>query len=93
MRYLTLALCAAFASLILFFSQSMAQVVVPTKMNVELQDLSKEARKEVECLAQNMYFEAGQEPREGKLGVAFVTHNRMMISKERYILLLRRWLS
>ena len=67
MRYLTLALCAAFASLILFFSQSMAQVVVPTKMNVELQDLSKEARKEVECLAQNMYFEAGQEPREGVL--------------------------
>jgi hypothetical protein len=27
---------------------------------------------------QNMYFEAGQEPREGQLGVAFVTHNRMM---------------
>ena len=78
MRFLTLALCAAFASFILFFSHSMAQVVVPTKMNVELQDLSKEARKEVECLAQNMYFEAGQEPREGKLGVAFVTHNRMM---------------
>ena len=48
MRYLTLALCAAFASFVLFFSQSMAQIVVPTKMNVELQDLTKEARAEVE---------------------------------------------
>ena len=28
--------------------------------------------------AQNMYFEAGHEPKEGQLGVAFVTHNRMM---------------
>jgi spore germination cell wall hydrolase CwlJ-like protein len=81
MRYLTLTLCAAFASLILFFSQSMAQIVVPTKMNVELQDLSKEARKEVECLAQNMFFEAGQEPRQGQLGVAFVTHNRLISGK------------
>lgn len=81
MRYLTLALCAAFASLILFFGQSMAQIVVPTKMNVELQDLSKEARQQVECLAQNMFFEAGQEPRQGQLGVAFVTHNRVLSGK------------
>lgn len=81
MRFLTLALCAAFASFILFFSHSMAQVVVPTKMNVELQDLTKEARQEVECLAQNMFFEAGQEPREGQLGVAFVTHNRVLNGK------------
>jgi len=81
MRFLTLALGAVFASLILFFSQSMAQIVVPTKMNVELQDLSKEARQEVECLAQNMFFEAGQEPRQGQLGVAFVTHNRVLSGK------------
>ena len=50
MRYLTLALCAVFASLILFFSQSMAQIVVPTKMNVELQDLSKEEGKKLNAL-------------------------------------------
>ena len=81
MRFLTLALCAAFASFVLFFSQSMAQIVVPTKMNVELQDLTKEARAEVECLAQNMFFEAGQEPKQGQLGVAFVTHNRMVSGK------------
>jgi hypothetical protein len=67
MRFLTLALCAAFASFILFFSHSMAQVVVPTKMNVELQDLTKEARAEVECLAQNMYFEAGRNPDKDNL--------------------------
>ena len=78
MRYLTLALCAAFAGFIFFIGQSAAQIVVPTRMNVELQDLTKDARKEVECLAQNMYFEAGHEPKEGQLGVAFVTHNRMM---------------
>ena len=63
MRYLTLALCAAFAGFIFFIGQSAAQIVVPTRMNVELQDLTTDARKEVECLAQNMYFEAGHEPK------------------------------
>ena len=81
MRFLTLLLCACFASFILFFGQTMAQIVVPTKLNVELRDLTKEARTEIECLAQNIYFEAAQEPREGQIAVAQVTRNRMISGK------------
>ena len=33
--------------------------------------------KEVECLARNIYFEAGSEPRNGKIAVAEVTMNRV----------------
>lgn len=32
---------------------------------------------EVECLAKNIYFEAGHEPEEGKIAVAQVTKNRV----------------
>ena len=33
--------------------------------------------REVECLARNIYFEAGSEPRNGKIAVAEVTMNRV----------------
>lgn len=37
--------------------------------------------KETECLAKNIYFEAGSEPVEGKLAVAQVTRNRVKSGK------------
>ena len=37
----------------------------------------KRVRDEVECLARNIYFEAGAEPRAGKIAVAEVTMNRV----------------
>lgn len=40
--------------------------------------LSKSERKEVECLAQNIYYEAAGEPRLGWLAVASVTMNRLI---------------
>lgn len=39
-------------------------------------DLTKEARKQVDCLAENIYHEAGYEPEVGKKAVALVTLNR-----------------
>lgn len=39
--------------------------------------LSKPLQKQVDCLADNIYFEAGQEDREGKVAVAMVTMNRL----------------
>jgi spore germination cell wall hydrolase CwlJ-like protein len=39
--------------------------------------LTKEVKKQVTCLAENIYFEAGHEPQEGKKAVAFVTINRV----------------
>ena len=48
---------------------------------VEFLNLSYEKKqavmKEVECLARNIYFEAGGEPRAGKIAVAEVTMNRV----------------
>jgi spore germination cell wall hydrolase CwlJ-like protein len=39
--------------------------------------LSKPVQKQVDCLAENIYFEAGSEAREGKVAVAMVTLNRL----------------
>jgi len=40
-------------------------------------DNKKKVLREVECLAKNIYFEAGSEPRAGKIAVAEVTMNRV----------------
>jgi spore germination cell wall hydrolase CwlJ-like protein len=40
-------------------------------------DRKQKVMREVECLARNIYFEAGGEPRAGKIAVAEVTMNRV----------------
>ena len=40
--------------------------------------LTKDAQKQVTCLAENIYFEAAHEPTQGKMAVAFVTINRVL---------------
>ena len=39
--------------------------------------LSSADKKQIECLAENIYFEAKSEPREGQVAVAMVTMNRL----------------
>lgn len=39
--------------------------------------LTKVEKQQVECLAQNIYYEAGYEPTKGKIAVAMVTLNRV----------------
>ena len=39
--------------------------------------LTRDAQKQVTCLADNIYFEAAHEPLDGKKAVAFVTINRV----------------
>ena len=39
--------------------------------------LTKVEKQQVECLAQNVYYEAGYEPTKGKIAVAMVTLNRV----------------
>jgi len=45
-------------------------------VNVQYTQLTKEARKQVDCLADNIYYEAGHEPMQGRFAVAMVTMNR-----------------
>ena len=44
--------------------------------DVSYNELTKDAKKQVDCLAENIYHEAGYEPEEGKIAVALVTMNR-----------------
>lgn len=48
----------------------------PLILDVGYLQLSKESRRQVDCLAQNIYHEAGNEPEKGKIAVALVTMNR-----------------
>ena len=45
-------------------------------LKVSYEDLNRTARLQVDCLAQNMYFESGWEPVDGQIAVAMVTINR-----------------
>ena len=66
MRYITLLLCSIFAAFILYVGHAAANIRIPVTPQVQLEDLTPHARAEVECLAQNMYFEAGKEPKDRK---------------------------
>lgn len=46
-------------------------------MQIDYSDLTPAAKMQVDCLAANIYHEAGFESQEGKQAVAFVTLNRM----------------
>ena len=46
-------------------------------IDVTYTQLTKEAKTQVDCLAENIYYEAGYEPRDGKIAVAMVTLNRV----------------
>ena len=46
-------------------------------IEVEYTQLTSEARKQVDCLADNIYYEAGFEPQNGRVAVGLVTLNRV----------------
>lgn len=54
----------------------------PKLLDVEYTELTKEARKQVDCLAENIYHEARAEPAKGQIAVALVTMNR--VNDERF---------
>ena len=47
------------------------------KISVSHDSLTQHARNQVECLADNIFFEAAYEPLEGQVAVAIVTFNRV----------------
>ena len=46
-------------------------------IDVRYEQLTKDAKKQIDCLADNIYHEAGYEPDQGKIAVALVTMNRV----------------
>jgi len=53
-----------------------SSVAAERPLKVRYEDLNRNARQQVDCLAQNMYFESGWEPEDGQIAVAMVTINR-----------------
>ena len=62
---------------ILSFSFVMANQNKSMPYKAYYNNLTADAKKEIECLAENIYFEAAYEPEKGKIAVAFVTLNRV----------------
>lgn len=78
LRIFFIAICISIAALIMHYGQAMSNTIrhdMPT--NVEYHDLSDPVKKEIDCLADNIYFESAHESTTGKIGVAFVTMNRV----------------
>lgn len=48
-----------------------------TIINVPYNFLNVSEKKEIDCLTDNIYYEAGYEPKEGRIAVAVVTLNRV----------------
>lgn len=46
-------------------------------IDVQYTQLTKDTKKQIDCLADNIYHEAGYEPEQGKIAVALVTLNRV----------------
>ena len=63
--------------IVLGFSSVMATQINPMPLKIGFQDLSPKAKLQVECLAQNMYFESGHESEKGQIAVGMVTMNRV----------------
>ena len=57
------------------------QIVSLESADIKLHHLTSDAKREIACLAENIYFEAAHEPEAGQLAVAFVTMNRVNSGK------------
>lgn len=75
------------SSLLVVFSLLLLtiNIVLPTSRNIAqeviIADVGPEFNKELNCLAENIYYESASEPFEGKLAVAQVTINRVNSGK------------
>lgn len=76
-KYSTLLFSIIF-SIVVIFSGYNLSTSYTLPVNVKYQDLSKPVQKQVNCLAENILFEAGHEGKAGQVAVAMVTLNRVV---------------
>lgn len=82
MQYRSIAIIGAVVLSLLIVSISVAmpktQGIYQVPYNtIKYHQLSKDTKKQIDCLAKNMYHEAAYEPKEGWIAVAMVTLNRV----------------
>lgn len=70
-------ICLILFAAVKFTKHEVEAAPTPTKITIPYTSLSSKTQKEMVCLAENIYFEARNEPIEGQFGVAFVTMNRV----------------
>jgi len=70
---ITMCMVALITGFVLQATGNATQLIYKANFNM----LSADAKQQVECLAENIYFEAGHEPKLGQVAVAFVTINRV----------------
>lgn len=75
MRLRTYVLVALF--LVSFIVATLPAFTAEKIIEVQYTQLTPAAKKQIDCLADNIYFEAGSEPTNGKVAVALVTMNRV----------------
>ena len=80
LKSITLSFCVA-VSLVMVTMFMVEETKYSLPFKTYYSSLTPDARQEVECLAENIYFESAMEPTEGKLAVAFVTMNRLKSGK------------
>lgn len=73
----TLILSLLFSGVIIKLSSVNVNTHTVYPIKATFSALTAETQKQVTCLAHNIYFEAKNEPEDGKLAVAFVTLNRL----------------
>lgn len=77
MKTVLIAVSLILSSAILAASFFATSKNISFKYNVNYKALTPEVRKQVDCLAENIYFESRGEPKLGQMAVAFVTMNRV----------------
>lgn len=73
----SLLLSVAFCTFFVFVSINYAKLIANTPTDKHSFKLTASIKKQLDCLARNIYWEAGSEPFEGKVAVAQVTLNRV----------------
>jgi spore germination cell wall hydrolase CwlJ-like protein len=64
-------------SLLIIVSSFSVSNIYHLPVNIAFDSLTDPVKKQIECLAENIYFEARNEPDKGKVAVAMVTMNRV----------------
>lgn len=76
-KHITLYILTATVCLIIVAMTVIAQPTYDKLFEIDYSQLTPESRKEIDCLADNIYHEAGYESEAGKVAVALVTLNRV----------------
>lgn len=77
MRILAYTISAALLLTAVYFYQKHEPYDALSQIDLKPHHFTKSARAQIECLAENIYFESGHEPVNGRVGVALVTMNRV----------------